>query len=262
MPAAPDPAEIFERAVAEGKRRLDQSMLELVATSFIAGFTVVFGIVALGIVHAVVEPQFGELAKVAGALAFGPAVVFLIVGRAELFTENFFDPLAAAFDRSDSWMVSSLVRLWSVTFVLNLAGGALMAVVFSVDGALPPGTGHALRVTATEIVARGSMAEFADSIAGGVLVTLLSFLLAASDSVGTRASMAYIVGFLLALGPFDHVIVTMLHVLFGLLFGADISIDAFLVTTAIVTAGNLVGGLGIGTLTHLAQAKGAKEASE
>lgn len=262
MAEAPDPGEIFQRAVSEGERRLDQSMLELVATSFIAGFTVVFGIVALGIVHAIVEPQSGDLSKVAGALAFGPAIVFLIVGRAELFTENFFDPLAAAFDRSDSWMVSSLVRLWSVTFVLNLAGGALMALVFSVDGALPPGTGHALRTTATEIVSRRAMAEFADSIAGGVLVTLLSFLLAASDSVGTRASMAYIVGFLLALGPFDHVIVTMLHVIFGLLFGAEIGVEAFLVTTGIVTAGNLVGGLGIGTLTHIAQAKGAEKSTD
>ncbi|WP_122088130.1 formate/nitrite transporter family protein [Halalkalicoccus subterraneus] len=262
MAVAPSPSEIFQRAVEEGERRLDQSMLELVATSFIAGFTVVFGTVALGIVHAVVEPQFGELSKIAGALAFGPAIVFLIVGRAELFTENFFDPLAAAFDRSDTWMVPSLARLWGVTFVLNLVGGALMALVFSVDGALPPGTGHALRTTATEIVARRPMAEFADSVAGGVLVTLLSFLLAAADSVGTRASIAYVVGFLLALGPFDHVIVTMLHVLLGLLFGAEIGIGAFLVTTSIVTAGNVVGGLGIGTLTHLAQAKGAEKSTE
>lgn len=45
---APDPAEIFHRAVEEGERRLDQSLLEPVSTSFIAGFTIVFGIVALG----------------------------------------------------------------------------------------------------------------------------------------------------------------------------------------------------------------------
>lgn len=39
-----------------GERRLDRSLLELAATSFIAGFTVVFGIIAPGPVHALVEP--------------------------------------------------------------------------------------------------------------------------------------------------------------------------------------------------------------
>ena len=47
-------SESFERAVEEGDRRLDRSSLELVSTSFIAGFTVLFGVVALGIVEALV----------------------------------------------------------------------------------------------------------------------------------------------------------------------------------------------------------------
>lgn len=65
------PAEIFDRTVDEGERRLDQSTLELVATSFIAGFAIVFGFVALGIVHALVEPQFGEGATIARDLRSG-----------------------------------------------------------------------------------------------------------------------------------------------------------------------------------------------
>lgn len=254
MPTALAPEEIFERAVAEGNRRLDQSLLELVATSFIAGFTVVFGIVALGILHAAVG---GDLATVAGALAFAPGIVFLIVGRAELFTENFFDPLAAAFDRDGSWLLGSLGRLWAVTFALNLLGGGLMVLVFSVNGALPSGTGEALAKTATEIVHRGALAEFAAAIAGGILVTLLSFLVAASNEGLNRTLMAFFVGFLLALGPFDHVVVTMLHTFLGLLYGAEFGVGEFLATSVIVTAGNLVGGIGIGTLTHVAQAKGA-----
>jgi len=77
-------------------------LLELVANSFIAGFTVVFGIVALGMAEAFILSRFGELAKVAVALAFVVGFVFLIVGRTELFNENFFDPIAAAVDNSDS----------------------------------------------------------------------------------------------------------------------------------------------------------------
>ncbi|RBI64392.1 formate/nitrite transporter family protein [halophilic archaeon] len=259
MSIAPDPSEIFQRAVEEGDRRLGQSTLELVSTSFIAGFTVVFGIVALGIVHAVVEPRFGDVATLAGALAFGSGVVLLVVGRAELFNENFFDPVAKAFDQSGTWMVPQLLRLWIVTLVFNLVGGAIFALVWSVDGALPPGTAHSLHSFAEETVNREVMAGFAKGIAGGALVTLLSFLLEAVNSVDSRITVAYLVGVLLALGPFDHVVVTVLHVFFGMLFGSSIGFGALVRTTVVVTAGNLVGGLGLVTLTHVAQARGAAQ---
>ncbi|HMB50798.1 MAG TPA: formate/nitrite transporter family protein [Natronoarchaeum rubrum] len=259
MSSAPTPSEIFERSAEEGKRRLDQSMLELVSTSFIAGFTIVFGFAALGIVEAIVKPQFGALATIAGALAFGIGFTFLIVGRAELFSENFFDPAAAAVENDDSWMVGALVRLWSVTFVLNLAGGVPFVWLLSVEGALPHGAPEALTVVAEEIVHRSAAAEFVKAFTGGALVTLLSFMLAAVDSTGSRILIAYFVGFLLTLGPFSHVIVSILHVTFGIAFGAPIGLAELARTTVVVTAGNLVGGLGLVTLTHVTQAMGARE---
>ena len=257
MSVAPNPAEIFDRAVEEGGRRLDQSLLELVSTSFIAGFTVVFGVVALGIVEGALGPHLG-VSKIAGALAFAPGLVFLVVGRTELFNENFFDPVANAVAQSGTWRIASLLRLWVVTFVFNLVGGTLMVYVFAVEGVLPPGTTEALHTFAVELAHRRAMAEFASAIAGGALVTLLSFLLEAVDGVGSRVAVAYLVGFMLALGPFDHVIVTILHVLFGIIFGAPITYVALAEITAIVTAGNLVGGLGLVTLTHITQVMGAR----
>src|SRR5687768_17604373 len=98
MAVAPTPADVYRRAVEEGDRRLSASTLELVATGFNAGFTIVFGIAALGIVHALLEARLGpEVAKLGGALAFASGLVALVVSRSELFTENFFDPVATAF---------------------------------------------------------------------------------------------------------------------------------------------------------------------
>ena len=262
MAEGPTPAEIFERAVEEGERRLDQSLLELVSTSFIAGFTIVFGIVALGIVEAIVEPRFGDVARIAGSLAFGVGLTFLVAGRTELFSENFSDPAAAAVDQSGSWMLSSLVRLWIVTFVFNLVGGGLFALVFSVEGVLPPGTADALVRFAEETMHLSAASWFADAIAGGALVSLLSFLLVAVEGSGSRLVMSYIVGFLLALGPFSHVVVTALHVFFGVLFGANVSPASLGVMIAVVTAGNLVGGLGLVTFTHVTQGIGARESGD
>jgi formate/nitrite transporter FocA (FNT family) len=98
---APSPEDAYERAKEEGRRRLFMPPLEQVATGFIAGVTIVFGIVALAVTYALVEGEFGrDMANLLGALAFaiGIGMVFLIVGRTELFSENFFDPVAAAID--------------------------------------------------------------------------------------------------------------------------------------------------------------------
>jgi formate/nitrite transporter FocA (FNT family) len=249
--------EIFARAVREGERRLSQPWLELVSTSFIAGFTVVFGIVALGVVEATTEP-YGSVSRLAGALAFGVGVVFLVAGRVELFNENFADPAAAVLDPDGSWGVASLGRLWTVTFAFNLLGGCLFALVFAVDGVLEPGTGEVLRAFAEEATRRSVGAYLASGIAGGALVSALSFLLVTVDREGSRLALAYVVGVLLALGPFDHIVVTALHVYVGVLFGARVTPGALLVLVVAVTAGNVVGGLGLVTLTHVFQVKGAR----
>ena len=258
MARGPTPQKIFDRAVAEGRHRLDQSLLELVSTSFIAGFTIVFGLVGLGIVEAILNPVDHGIAALGGALAFGVGVVFLVAGRTELFNENFSDPTAAAVDSGDPAAVWSLVRLWVVTLVFNLVGGGLFSLVFAVEGALPPGTTGALAAVATESAGRGLWASFARAIAGGTLVSLLSFLLVSVGSDGSRLAMAYVVGVFLALGPFEHVIVTALHVFLGVLFGAGVTAARFLTVVGVVTAGNLVGGLGLVTFAHVTRAAGAR----
>ena len=255
MAAAPDPADIFRRAAEEGNRRLDQSLLALISTGFIAGFTIVFGIVAMGIVHALAEPHFGEFARVLAALGFGLGLVFLVVGRAELFSENFFDPVAAAFEPHASGFLPRLLRLWGVTLALNLAGGAVLVLLLSVEGALPHGAREALHTMAEEIAAREWPAALARAVFGGALVALLSFLLISIGSGGGRAAMAWAVGFLLALGPFDHAVVTLLHLAFAA--GTDaVSMADMARLGALAVLGNMIGGIGLVTLSHAGQAKG------
>ena len=88
-------------------------------------------------------------------------------------------------------------------------------------------------------------------------MALLSCLVIASqDSIG-RIILAYVTGVLLALGPFEHAVVTMLHLSFGLAFNAAVSVADIAQVSAISILGNLLGGVGLVTLSHAAQAKGA-----
>jgi formate/nitrite transporter FocA (FNT family) len=261
MPVAPDPNQIYDRAKEEGQRRLSMPPLMQASTGFIAGVTIVFGIVALGMAHELTAPAFGSgPGQLAGALAFGIGLVFLVVGRSELFTENFFDPVAAAADRSIKASWGGLLRLWVTVLALNLVGGAVMAAIFSVEGALPPGAHETLAVVAEDIASKSSLATFTRAVAAGTLLTLLSYLLHAVDTVGSRIVLAYLVGFFLALGPFDHVIVSALHLLLGVwLDAAGVGYADLGLNILLATAGNLVGGLLLMTLTHAVQARASSK---
>jgi formate-nitrite transporter family protein len=252
------PEEIYDRAEKEGARRLYMPAMEQVSTGFIAGVTIVFGIVALGLAETYTEPQFGpEFAKLAGAFAFGIGFVFLVMGRSELFTENFFDPVATAIDEGGLGVWSRLVRLWVVMLALNLVGGIAMAAVFAVDGALPPGAPESLAGVAAELAATEWTATFARAVAAGALLTLLSYMLNAADSSGSRSAVAYIAGVFVAAGPFDHVVVSALHLVFGVWFGTG-DYGTVGANMGIAAAGNLVGGLVFVTLTHTAQVRASR----
>lgn len=257
-----DPSEIFERAAKEGERRLDQSFLELVATAFIAGFTIVFGIIGLGVVEGLTRPALGEAAKLLGALAFAPGVVFLIVGRAELFSENFFDPIAAGFRNGRKKLLSRLTRLWLVTLLLNLVGGAILITVASVSGVLPDSAHQSLNGIAENLAHRHWLPTLMRAIVGGALVAMLSYLVIASRETISRMMAAYAIGFLLAIGPFEHVIVSMLQIGFGLASTANVSVVHIVEVGLIALAGNLIGGVGLVTLSHAAQAQAAEKTSK
>ncbi|KUG51264.1 transport [Kocuria rosea subsp. polaris] len=241
--SAPDPAEIYDRAKNEGARRLSMPPLEQASTGFIAGVTIVFGIVALAMAEELITPGFGT------------GVVFLVIGRSELFTENFFDPVAAAIDRQGPSVWLRLGRLWVLVLMLNLVGGTVMAAVFTVQGALPAGAHEVLVSVAEDIAAKSGWATFARAVAAGTLLTLLSYLLHAADSATARIVLAYLVGVFLALGPFDHVVVSGLHLLFGTWLGAAVTVGDLGQNFVLAVAGNLVGGLLLMTLTHTVQAK-------
>jgi formate-nitrite transporter family protein len=129
MSAAPEPRRIYEKTREEGRRRLRRPVLELAATAVVGGFDVAFGVVAFGLAAAVAG-------RLAGAIAFGIGFVFIVVGRSELFTENFLIPVAGLEPRqAGSWF--KLGELWLVALVLNVVGGAILAIILTSRHVLP-----------------------------------------------------------------------------------------------------------------------------
>ena len=120
--AAPQPEEIYERTKEEGRRRLSRPVLELGATAVVGGFDVAVGLAVFYLTTATLEPKLGlNAAHFVGAMGFGIGFVFIVVGRSELFTENFLVPITGLTRDRASWL--KLGELWVVSLVLNLVGG-------------------------------------------------------------------------------------------------------------------------------------------
>jgi formate/nitrite transporter FocA (FNT family) len=224
----------------------------------VAGFDVVFGVIALATIAAAFTPRLGEEpAHALGALGFGIAFIFIVVGRSELFTENFLVPVTGLVRGHITKL--KLAELWIISPVFNLVGGTALIMVASVHGVLPQGTGETLATIAKAFDDNSAVTAFCSAIIGGALITAMTWLVEGVGSIGGRIVCAWIGGVLLTLGSINHVIVVTLEMIFGIRFGADIGGLDVVQNFVVAAAGNMVGGLVFVTLTRTGQAIGSSE---
>jgi formate/nitrite transporter FocA (FNT family) len=258
---APQPEEIYELTRAEGRHRLERPFLEMASTALAAGLDIAVGVTVLTLLQSQLEPSIGtDGAHAVGSVGFGIGFVFLIVGRGELFTENFLVPLAGLHGKEgNGWW--ELAELWTVSPILNIAAGALMVLLLTVHSVLPLGTGKAALLTAQKIHANGWLALFVSAIVAGALITAMTWYVEGQTSMGVRITVAWTAGAILALGSFNHAIVVTIEQIYGIRFGAPIPWLFVLENFFVAAAGNMFGGIGLVTLNRFTQARSGGKAS-
>jgi formate/nitrite transporter FocA (FNT family) len=232
----------FERTVADGEYRLSRSMRNLLSTGLLGGLDVGIGILAL----LLVKKETGSL--LLGAIAFGIGFMALFLAQSELFTENFLVPVAAV--TAQRGTIRQLFRLWAGTVTTNLAGGWLMMGLIL--------AGHPdLEQTAVELGSKYASLPagraFALSILGGIVITLMTWMERATESMPAKLAVAISTAFLLIAGSLSHTVVASLLLFAALQAGAPFGYADWAEIAGVVTAGNLVGGLGLVTLLQLVQ---------
>lgn len=259
---APTPEEIYERTKEEGKRRLERPFLEEMSTALAAGFDIVAGLAVYALLQAQLEHAIGrQAAHVVASVGFGVSFVFLVTGRGELFTENFLVPLAGLDgDEPRAWR--KLLKLWLTSAPFNVVAGLIVVLLLSVHSVLPYGAGGALVHQAETIHANGVLALFISAVFAGALITAMTWFVEGQETVGVRIVVAWIVGAIILLGSFDHVIVDTIELIFGYRYGAHFSWLFILGNFALSAAGNMLGGIGLVTLNRFTQGRsGGSEAS-
>lgn len=253
--AGREPIEIWEASLDEGERRIARPPLEVASTGLVGGFDVMLGILALvfttGALTAVLPPQ---TAHVVASLTFGIGFVFIVIGRSELFTENFLIPIAAVVERRGKpWQLG---RMWGIALLANLVGLAILSYLFAVEGVLEPSAREAAGRVADTFAERSVLAASLSALVAGTVMTLFTWLNQATERDITRVLIALLVGFLLAAPALNHAVVGFGEMLFGIASGTtSAGFDDLLRNLLIAVVGNVVGGVGAVTITRLVQAR-------
>jgi formate/nitrite transporter FocA (FNT family) len=245
-PQVPEPElhDAFDRLVEEGTVRLARPWPSLVVTGLLGGIDIGTGVLAdLVVVHATGSALLG-------GLAFSVGFVALLLARSELFTENFLVPVAAVVAKRGG--LRSLGRLWVVSLVTNLAGGAIAA--WLIAQAFP-----GLRATAIESARHYAelgvnLRSFCLAVLAGLVITLMTRMQHATESLGVQLVPALLFGALLAGGQLFHCVLDSILMFIALISGgAPFGLLDWLGALGWSALGNMVGGVCLVAFLRLAR---------
>lgn len=241
----------FVDAVAEGDTRLNRSWLAVLSTGAVGGVDLGLGVLAMLVVRHATGSQM------LGALAFSIGFVALVLGKSELFTENFLIPVMAMI--AGRGELRDVARLWLGTMVANLvAGWAIMAIV--VAGVPRLRASETLLEVGHHFPSQGiGLATFASAMLGGVSITLLTWMERTTRSVVAKVIAAVSIAFVLMATPLLHSIVSSLEIFGALWVSSEFGYADWGGVFAWAVLGNVVGGVGLVTVLRLAQATGAAQ---
>lgn len=251
-----EPPAIEHRAESIGSERLDRSDLGILVTAIVGGGEVSIGALAsMTVLGATLDafPTVGLYTGLALAgLVFPVGFLLVIMGRSELFTENFLIPVVAVFKTERT--PGSLVWLWALSWIGNMIGCIGTAVLLLVPESVGTPILHGYAAYSDFKLNMPPTGVFVSAmLAGGVMTTLTWSLLSVQHTVGRMLLIAAGAYVLMAVNM-SHSVVSASILLVGVRMTQHSLVDvAVWLLTA--TAGNLVGGIGLVTLFRLAQAR-------
>jgi len=255
-PLGQEAPEVIADASKIGERRLDRSIPGTGITAFIGGMSVSFGAVSMAWAAASVSGSLSSpsIAHLVGALFFPVGFIILLVGKSELFTENFFLPVTTVLERHGT--IGGLLRLWSVSLAANLLGGLLFAFLITRGSVLDSAPAQELIDLADHKIDYSFTTAFVKAVFAGWLMTMLTWLLVAAEGFGSRMAIIWMIGTLIVLGSFNHVVISATEIYMSMFLGADISIaDWFTRNFLPALVGNVIGGVVFVTLLNYVQAQ-------
>jgi formate-nitrite transporter family protein len=242
--------EILKAALENARSELSRSVVKLGFAGVAGGITM--GLTGLGV--ASVRAILGDTGwhETAAYLLYPIGFIAVIIGRAQLFTENTLYPVVLVLDERRNLL--QMLRLWVVVFAANILGAWMFALLMAKTSALRPEILSEL-VKLGLVATSGSFAHFFWSgVVGGWLIALVAWTVTASHWTIGQLAMIYLLTLLVGIGHFAHCIASSCEILTAVIFGS-LAPGIYFYWLLAATLGNICGGVVIVSLLNYGQVR-------
>ena len=250
----PTADEIYEQVSRNARHELDRAALGLFISGLAGGITM--GLTALSTSIVIAELGQSSASKFIADLLYPIGFIAVILGRAQLFTENTLYPVALMLaERRHGWRT---LRLWAIVFPSNVLGALLFALLAVRTGALRPEFVAAMTRMGVEAAGVTTSHVFWSGVIGGWIIALVAWLVSGSHSITGSVMLIWLLTFVVGLGGFAHCIAASGEILSAIL-DHQLAMSRYFAWLAPATLGNICGGVLLVTLLEYGQVKGGEE---
>src|SRR3984885_566504 len=196
----PTADEVYEQVSRNARHELNRSVVGLFISGLAGGITM--GLTALSTSIVIAQLGHSPTAKFVADLLYPIGFIAVILGRAQLFTENTLYPVALMLaERRHGWRT---LRLWAIVFPSNVLGAFLFALLAVRTGALRPEFVTAMTHMGVEAAAVTTSHVFWSGVIGGWIIALVAWLVSGSHSITGSVMLIWLLTFVVGLGGFAH----------------------------------------------------------
>lgn len=246
--------EIFQKVEDSAHSELRRSPHALAFSGLAGGLSM--GLTGIGVAAAMSALGNLPAREFIAYMLYPLGFIAVIIGRAQLFTENTLYPVALIL--SERRHVGDTVRLWGVVFICNVAGAIAFAALAVKTGALNQGVHDALVQLGTQAAQGTNSHIFWSGVIGGWIIALVAWLVTASHWTIGQVAIIWLLTFVVGLGHFAHCIASTGEIM-SAVFEGTVPFSRYLLWLGLATSGNIFGGVTIVTVLNFGQVKAGQE---
>jgi formate-nitrite transporter family protein len=244
----PTAIQIYAQVAKNARQELRRPARSLAISGFAGGITM--GLTGLATAIARAELGTSGFGHFITTLLYPIGFIAVILGRAQLFTENTLYPVALVLSERRHYFAT--LRLWIIVLVCNCLGTLAFAALAVRTDALQPKYVDSLSALGFEIANHSLSAIFWSAIIGGWIIALVAWLVSASHSISGSMMLIWLLAFVVGLGHFAHCVASSGEVLSTVLHNQLPAVMYFRWLWPAVL-GNIIGGVGLVTLLEYGQ---------
>src|ERR1051326_1609678 len=245
--------EFLEQVITSARDELSRPTLGLIFSGLAGGLSM--GLTGLGGALALSYLGDGPVQQFVAFCFYPIGFIVVIIGRAQLFTENTLFPVVLVLDERKH--VLNTLRLWIAVFISNVAGAVFFGWLVMKTGALSANFSDALAGLGMEAANGHFTLIFAKGIIGGWLIALVAWRVSSSHWTIGQIAVTWMLTFIVGAGHFSHCIASSAEIVAAIMSG-HLHFSNYFQWLVPATLGNILGGVSIVSLLNFGQVRVGK----